>query len=162
MLQFGLFCGILLFVNILANSFYTQLDLTEERRFTMTHPTRDLLRDLDDRIYVEVLLEGDFPAGFKRLQTAAREMLNDFRSENGFIEYKFENPGEGKTEEVNARRKALAEQGIIPINLRVSEESGSSPADHLSGGSFSFRQPHRTGQPAGKQLAIPPAGRGDQ
>jgi alpha,alpha-trehalase len=39
-LQFGLFCGILLFVNILANIFYTHFDLTEEKRFTLTKPTR--------------------------------------------------------------------------------------------------------------------------
>jgi ABC-2 type transport system permease protein len=124
--QFGLFCGILLFVNILANSFYTQVDLTEERRFTLTGPTRELVRGLNDRINVEVLLEGDFPAGFKRLQTATRELLNDLRSENGFVEYRFENPGEGKAEEINARRQRLAEEGIMPVNLRVNEESGSS------------------------------------
>ena len=69
LLQFGLFCGILLFVNILANSFYSHLDLTEEKRFTLTRPTREMLRGLKDQVYVQVLLEGEFPAGFKRLQT---------------------------------------------------------------------------------------------
>lgn len=127
LVQFGLFCGILLFVNILANNFYGHLDLTEEKRFTLTQPTRALLKEsVKDRIYVQVLLEGEFPAGFKRLQTATREMLDDFRDVNGLIDYQFEDPGAGGPEEVNARRKALAEQGIAPVNLRVNEESGSS------------------------------------
>ncbi|MCB0530099.1 MAG: Gldg family protein, partial [Saprospiraceae bacterium] len=125
LLQFGLFCGILLFANILANTFYTHLDLTEEKRFTLTRPTREMLHGLKDRIYIEVLLEGEFPAGLKRLQRATREMLDDFRSESGYVEYQFEDPTQGTLEEVNERRKALAEQGIIPINLRVAEQGQS-------------------------------------
>lgn len=121
-LQFGLFCGILLFVNILANTFHTHLDLTEEKRFTLTRPTRELLGGLKDRVYVQVLLEGEFPAGFKRLQTATREMLDDFRSVSGYVDYQFDDPGLGTLEEVNERRKALAEQGIIPVNLRVADQ----------------------------------------
>jgi hypothetical protein len=107
-LQFGLFCGILLFVNIIANSFHSILDLTEEKRFTLTQPTREMLRGLKDRIYVQILLDGEFPAGFKRLQTATREMLDDFRSESGYIDYQFEDPSQGTVEQINDRRKALA------------------------------------------------------
>lgn len=121
LIQFGLLAGILLFANIVANSFYTHLDLTEEKRFTLTKPTKTLLRDLKERVYVRVLLDGDFPAGFKRLQTATREMLDDFRSESGYIDYQFENPSEGSVEEINERRKALAEDGIMPFNLRVAD-----------------------------------------
>lgn len=120
-LQFGLLAGILLFANIVANSFYGHLDLTEEKRFTLTKPTKALLGDLKDRVYVRVLLDGDFPAGFKRLQTATKEMLDDFRSESGYIDYQFENPSLGTVEEVNERRKALADDGIVPFNLRVAD-----------------------------------------
>ncbi len=122
LLQFGLFCGIILFVNILANSFYTHFDLTEEKRFTLTRPTRELLKGLKDRVYVRILLDGEFPAGFKRLQTATREMLDDFRSVSSYIDYQFENPNEGSTDAINARRQALMDEGIAPINLRVSEQ----------------------------------------
>lgn len=124
-LQFGFFCGILLFVNIIANVFYAHLDLTEEKRFTLTKPTRELLKGLDDRIYVQVLLEGDFPAGFKRLKTATREMLDDFRSVTGYIDYQFEDPLQGNPDDVKARQKALLENGIAPVNLRVKEQGES-------------------------------------
>jgi ABC-2 type transport system permease protein len=126
LLQFGFFCGILLFVNIIANSFYTHFDLTEEKRFTLTRPTRVMLKDLGAQVYVQVLLEGAFPAGFKRLQTATREMLDDFRSETGYLDYQFEDPSQGTLEDVNGRRKALAEQGIQPVNLRVAEQGETS------------------------------------
>lgn len=126
LLQFGLLCGILLFVNILANSFYGHLDLTEERRYTLTRPTRALLGDLKEPILVQVLLEGEFPAGFKRLQTATREMLDDFRSESGYVEYSFEDPLAGSREEAKARQEALKEDGILPTSLRVNEQGQAS------------------------------------
>lgn len=126
LLQFALFVGILVFLNILANSFYTHFDLTEEKRFTLTRPTRELLHGLKDQIYVQVLLDGEFPAGFKRLRTASKEMLDDFRSETGYLDYQFEDPSAGSIEDVNGRRKALAEQGIQPVNLRVAEQGETS------------------------------------
>ncbi len=124
-LQLGLFAGILVVVNILAHQVYTHVDLTEEKRYTLTKPTRELLRSINDRIYVRVLLEGEFPAGFKRLRTATREMLEDFRSLNAYIDYQFEDPNKGSKEEVNARRKALLEEGIAPVNLNVRGEGES-------------------------------------
>lgn len=132
LVQLGLFAGVLLFLNILSNArfsgkpLYAQFDLTEEGRFTLTEGSRNLMRELDDVVYVNVLLEGNFPAGFKRLQGAARELLDDLRSESGYIEYDFEDPSEGSTEEVNERRKELSKDKIEPINLKVKEKDGSS------------------------------------
>ncbi|MEL6717959.1 MAG: Gldg family protein, partial [Bacteroidota bacterium] len=80
-LQLGLIIGILIFINILGNFFYGYLDLTEEKKYTLTEPTQNLLNDLDEVVYVQVLLDGDFPAGFKRLQNSVRDLLEDFRSE---------------------------------------------------------------------------------
>jgi ABC-2 type transport system permease protein len=122
LLQFGMLCGIVLCVNLVASAFYTHLDLTEEKRFTLTKPTRELLGALKDRVYVEILLEGEFPAGFKRLQTATREMLDDFRSETGYVDYLFDDPSKGSVDDVNSRRKNLSEIGINPINLQVQEQ----------------------------------------
>jgi hypothetical protein len=45
------------------------MDLTSEKRFTLTPATRQLLSELDDFVHFKVYLEGDFPAGFKRLET---------------------------------------------------------------------------------------------
>jgi ABC-2 type transport system permease protein len=125
LLQMGLIVGILFFANFLANIFYTHFDLTEEKRFTLTKPTRALLQGLDERVYVEVLLDGEFPAGFKRLQNATRETLDDFRSETGYVDYQFEDPSEGSIDDVNDRRKVLSENGVNPVNLRVMEQGES-------------------------------------
>lgn len=123
-IQLILFIGILIFVNILGSVFHGKFDLTEEKRFTLTKPTVDLLQGLDDIVDIRILLDGEFPAGFKRLQTATKEMLDDFRAETGWIEYAFEDPNDGPASETDARRKALADQDIRPTRLRVKDSDG--------------------------------------
>jgi len=131
-IQFLLAIAVLLLVNILANSriggrsLYSSLDLTEEKRFTLTPGTIDLLEEQKDIIFVRVLLEGAFPAGFKRLQDATREILEDFRSISPYIEYEFYDPNQGTTDDINARREEYKESGLIPVNLRVKGVEGTS------------------------------------
>ena len=124
LIQLLLFVGILVFLNILGNIFFEKFDLTEEQRFTLTDSTVDVLENISSPVDIRVLLEGEFPAGFKRLQSATREMLDDFRSESGWIEYSFEDPNEGSAEEVDKNRRALAEQGIGPTRLRIKGADG--------------------------------------
>ena len=73
-----LISGILIFMYILSQWVYTSIDATEERRYTLAPATKELLRTLDDRIYIKVLLDGKFPAGFKRLQESTADMLRQF------------------------------------------------------------------------------------
>ena len=106
--------AILILINVIASYLHGYIDLTEEKRFTLADSTADLLYEIDDRIVIKILLEGKFPASFKRLQQATREMVDEFRDENSDIEYVFEDPEEGSMEDANLRVKSLAEKGIIP------------------------------------------------
>ncbi|MBP8239189.1 MAG: gliding motility-associated ABC transporter substrate-binding protein GldG, partial [Saprospiraceae bacterium] len=130
--QLGLLTVAVILINILANArfgdkaMYGRIDLTEEKRFTLTTGTKKLLREVDDVVFVRVLLDGEFPAGFKRLQSSTRDMLAKFRSENSLVEYEFEDPATGTNEEVSDRRKQLDEEGIRPINLRLKDRQGTS------------------------------------
>lgn len=118
-INLGLVIGIALFMNILGSLFYNYYDMTEEKRFTLTDPTRELLQNLDEVVYIEILLEGEFPAGFKRLQKSVVELLDDFRGESGYIDYEFFDPLEGTPEEIKDLQKKLAEDGIVPTALDV-------------------------------------------
>ncbi|MCC7026483.1 MAG: gliding motility-associated ABC transporter substrate-binding protein GldG [Saprospiraceae bacterium] len=128
-LQILLILGIIIFINILSQYFNTYLDFTEEKRFTLTEPTKKLIKDVKNVVYIQVLLEGNFPSGFKRLQQSTKEILDQFNSENGYIEYEFENPNEGTVDVINARRKSYGEEGLIPTNLMV--RSGSENKEQL-------------------------------
>lgn len=121
-----LISGILILAYVVSQWVYTSFDATEERRYTLAPATKELLRSLDDRIYIKVLLDGRFPAGFKRLQESTEDMLRRFSQVSPEIEYNFENPNEGSIEEVNERRQQLAESGLVPTKLRISDAAGAS------------------------------------
>ena len=106
-------------LNALGGKVFWQWDLTEDGRYSLTAPTKALLSDLDDAIYVQLLLDGDLPAGFKRLQRASREMLDEFSSQNGLINYSVDDPRTGSVTEMNAIAEQLAKDGIVPTRLRV-------------------------------------------
>jgi len=119
LLNLALVIGIAICLNVLSCNISSYWDLTEDKRFTLTQPTERLLEKLDDRVYVQVLLDGEFPAGFKRLQKATRNILNDFRAVTGNVDYEFEDPSRGTIEEINARRAQLKKDGIRAKNLLI-------------------------------------------
>ncbi len=119
--QIFLYIGIIILLNIIGSYWYFRLDLTEEKRFTLSEATRRVVRETDDVVYIKVLLEGTFPAGFKRLRDETENMLKQLRKINANIEYEFEDPSLGTTEQINARRKELADMGVMPVNLKIIE-----------------------------------------
>jgi ABC-2 type transport system permease protein len=125
-IQWVVITAVLIAVNLVAAYLPARIDLTEEKRFTMTAATEKILAKVDDPVFVEVLLEGEFPAGFKRLRDETEEMLRDFSNINGEIEYGFTDPNDGTIAEVNENRKVLSDKGIKPINFQVQEKGGRS------------------------------------
>ncbi len=122
-LNFGLIIAIVVAVNIVGNYVYKTWDFTEEKRFTLTDATKSMLGEVEDVVYVKVLLDGKLPAGFKRLRQSTLEILKDFNSINKTIEFDFEDPTAGSIEKANARKEELSNIGIYPTNLRVAEGS---------------------------------------
>ena len=75
--------GILILValalmNVLVHQVVCRWDMTDDKRYTISDPTKELLRTLDSPLTVTVLLEGELNAGFTRLQNAVGELLSEF------------------------------------------------------------------------------------
>ena len=115
---------LLVLLNVVGSRINWKLDLTEEKRYTLTQATQELLSEQADPIYVDVLLEGTFPAGFKRLQDATRELLDEFRAVNPQILYSFRDPLAGDREEVEAYLQQLMQVGIRPTELSDRNREG--------------------------------------
>ena len=83
--------------NFIANEFYFRIDLTKEKRFTLSVSSQDLLDKLDDDLYITVFLDGDLPIEYKQLQSATRDILNEYRlASDGRIKFDFEDILAGK------------------------------------------------------------------
>lgn len=111
--------AIFILLNVLGSFLYTTFDLTEDKRFSITEPTKQLLNELDEDVLIKIYLAGELPAGVKRLQKSTVELLDGFRNHSSRIEYVIENPLGGSVEEDNAAKKFLEEQFIYPNQLIV-------------------------------------------
>ncbi len=127
LIQLGYSLIIIILVNIVSYYLFTRIDLTSEKRYTLSKSTKTYLKKVDDVVYFKVYLEGDFPAGFKRLRTETKEMLDEFRAYNDNIQYRFINPSEGSDKKkVRNTQLQLEQKGLQPTNLKVKTADGSS------------------------------------
>ena len=123
--QLAFALAVIAVVNILGSLAFYRLDLTSDKRYTLAPSTRKMLKELKGPVHFKVYLEGDFPAGFKRLRNETREMLNQFRAYSGNIEYEFIDPTTGKNQkELEATYMQLAKSGLNATDLQVKQESG--------------------------------------
>ena len=90
-LRILLYALVLVVFNFMANEFYFRLDLTKEKRYTLSPSSLGLLNKLDDDLYVTIFLDGDLPIEYKQLQSATRDILNEYRlASDGKIKFDFE------------------------------------------------------------------------
>lgn len=119
--------AIVALVNVIGSYVFTRFDLTSEKRYTLSPTTKETLNNLNDYVYFRVYLEGDFPAGFKKLRRETKEMLDEFRAYSKYIDYEFINPAEsGNDAEIRETYTQLYQAGLNPTDLNVQNSDGSS------------------------------------
>ena len=123
LLTFAAILGGLLLFNFIAQRFFFRLDLTEEKRYTMSPATKTLLRDLKQPVTITVYLTGDFPPAFRRLEQGVRETLTEFQVYGGaYLNYIFIDPSAASTEAArNQFYQSLLKKGLKPTNLGATE-----------------------------------------
>lgn len=116
--------AIVVCVNILASYYHTGLDLTQEKRFTLTEPTKKLLRNMEEVAVIDVYLKGKFPAGLQRMQEAVRERLRSFKEYAGSrLIYRFIDPFEGRTDKEKKQiAHDLENKGIRVMSLDTQDD----------------------------------------
>ena len=111
----------LVLINLVSGWVYTRWDLTEDQRFTLAPQSVEAAQALDSRVVIDVLLEGDLPAEFARLQQETRLLLEQFARYNPQIGFAFVDPMEG-----GENPKALEElqrMGLRPASVTTEENN---------------------------------------
>jgi len=118
---------------LLTSFMRVRLDLTEDRRYTLSEQTRKILTNLKNDIYIQVYLDGEIPIPLKRLKRSVREMLDEFRIASGRkIDYEFINPSEGKNvQQRNAQYQLLEKKGLNPVDIKASDAEGGSTTKRI-------------------------------
>ena len=70
--------GLALIAGVVVHWRVVRIDLTDDRHYTLGRPTKQLLQDLDQPVEVTLYLSGDLNPGFRRLQLATQETLDEF------------------------------------------------------------------------------------
>ena len=104
---------VLILLNIINQGYYTRIDLTKDKRYTIAKVTEDLINKIDKQLLIKVYLEGDFPSEFKRLQIETRQFLEELSAKNSQIKIQFIRP--------DNQREKLINAGMIPSQLTVKE-----------------------------------------
>lgn len=103
-LKLFLSIGIVIVLAFILSYEFFKLDLTEEKRHSLTDQTIDALENLDERIFFKVYLTGDIPAEYKKLESAIEEKLDEFRDySTDKIDYEFVNPYVSDNENENKK-----------------------------------------------------------
>jgi ABC-2 type transport system permease protein len=86
-------------INFLASSFHSRLDLTKEKRYTLSKASMQLLNDLNDHVSIDVFIEKEsLPSEVKQLKNSINEFLlycKEYSKNN--LEFRFVNPYQGLT-----------------------------------------------------------------
>jgi ABC-2 type transport system permease protein len=129
-------------VNFIASEYFTRWDLTSDNRYSLTKSSKKMAEDLEDVIFIRVYLDGDLPAGFKRLQNEIKEVLDELRAySNGNLEYEFINPSADTDKESrNIFYQSLVDRGLNPTSLQVETEDGSNNKVVWPGAILSFNE----------------------
>src|SRR4030043_1733768 len=103
-----------------------RIDLTEDKRSTLSPPTLRVLDDIKNDIYIEVYLDGEMPIPLKRLKRSVKEMLDEFRIASGRkIAYEFINPADAKdAQQREAQYAALYNKGLNPVDIQAGDDEG--------------------------------------
>lgn len=122
--RFVLLVVVLAGINWLASSFFFRWDLTEDKRYSISDATKQLLGSLEKDVIVNVYLNGDFPAGFERLESATREVLEEFKTyANGHLVVNYSDPSEATSEEQRQKQyMSLIDRGLNPTNVFANED----------------------------------------
>lgn len=111
----------LFLINFASYYIYKRFDVTQDKRYTLSESTKKIIDGVDSPMLIDVFLEGNFPADFKKLQSETRQLLEEFSAYNSNISFQFVNPIENEGERVEVMKKFF-EKGLTPINVTVEEK----------------------------------------
>ena len=120
--------GFLILLNVVGSYLFHRFDLTSEKRYSISEPTKELIEHLESDIFIRVYLEGEFPAAFKRLRNETKEMLDEFKAySGGKVDFEFINPSDHPDQKQRDKvYKNLYDRGLRPTDLNIKDEDGTS------------------------------------
>ncbi|MBX9851708.1 MAG: Gldg family protein, partial [Cytophagaceae bacterium] len=122
-IEFLLWAGIMVLLNIVVSQYFFRIDLTADKRYTISSSSKEALKGLNDKVYIEIYLTGELPSEYKRFEKSIRETLDEFRIYAGEkIQYKFFDPNSEEDQQKKSRiYEYLSKKGIKPTSITTED-----------------------------------------
>lgn len=113
-----LIIGIIVLANLLGNQFFKRFDLTEDKQFTLSNATKDILKNLEEPVTVTAYFTEGLNPEFGKARSDFRDLLIEYANlSKGMVDYEFINPNESEETEQTAQQN-----GIQPVLISVREK----------------------------------------
>ncbi len=99
--------GLLIAGNYIFTKVFKRLDLTENKVYSISEPTKNLLKDLDDIINIKIFFSRNLPPNLKKVETDVKDLITEFKAyAGGNLNITYSDPMEDEKvkEEVKALR----------------------------------------------------------
>ena len=123
-----LYFSCLIVLALISFFFFFRIDLTSDKRYSISEQTKTLMRNTDAPLKVVVYLDGDLNPGFQRLKKSTAELLDELSVySNQNIEIEYENPSLADTPAQREKKYAeLQMRGLLPTAVYERDKEGKS------------------------------------
>ena len=133
--------GILVLINFLSIRRFVRTDLTEDKRYTISKATKDVLGTLDDIVTITVYFSTS-PAEVAQIGRNVRDMLDEYTAFSKHLQIDFVNPANFN----DAQKQELYLKGIREVQINVPKKDKMEIANVYMGLSIGY---------SGKEEALP-------
>ncbi len=110
--------GVIILINYLSNQFFFRLDFTEDKRFTLSDATRDILKNLEEPVTITAYFSGNLPPQLEQVKRDFRDMLTEYANRSkGMVAYEFIDPL--KDDQLKSQ---AAQAGVSQMQVQVQEK----------------------------------------
>lgn len=114
----GLIIAIIVAINLVGQEFHFRLDFTEDREYTLSPATRDILTDLEDVVTIKAYFSKELPPQYAPVRQEFQETLLEYaNASDGKLVFEFITPITGDPSEEEALKA-----GVQPLMINVREK----------------------------------------
>jgi gliding-associated putative ABC transporter substrate-binding component GldG len=107
--------GIILLVNLLSDRFFVRWDITENKQFTLSKATKQILKELDQPVTIKAYFSENLPPRLVQVKKDFTNLLVEYSRRSGnMVLYEFLDPSENPELEQEAQQA-----GIPPMQVQV-------------------------------------------
>jgi len=121
----ALLCGLVI-LNVAASLFHKRFDLTEEKRYSLSQPTKALLRELEQPVQIDIFLTGnDLPAVVRKFRNSLNDFLFEFKEYGrNNLQFNFIDPFAGDTAQIRSLLDTIGSYGLTPVEINAPSSVG--------------------------------------